>query len=77
MRPDPRTRERRPRTDADPTNTTTTILAAVPTASEDATHARCRRCGANLSRPESVAAELGPVCRHAVDLDELEGVRRG
>jgi len=39
---------------------------------EDATQVRCH---APLSRPSSVRAELGPVCRRAVDRDELEGVR--
>ena len=52
----------------------TEIVPAPEAAREDATLARCRRCHAPLSRPESVAAQLGPVCRHAVDLDELEGV---
>ena len=63
---DPGTRERRPLSEPPPRHTTETSL---PSADADRTQARCKRCHAPLSRPESVAAELGPVCRHAIDLE--------
>ena len=68
--------ERRPQLvaggiDASGTSSEESLL---PSADIDRTQARCRRCGANLSRPESVARQLGPVCRHSVDFDELEAV---
>ncbi len=33
----------------------------------DADPPRCRRCGAPLTNPESVAAGLGPRCRETTD----------
>lgn len=68
----PRDKERIPTESIDGDTPSLTANAA------DRMHAECRRCGASLTKPSSVRAGVGPVCRHLEVVDDLEpagGVR--